>query len=225
MPASTVLVEVSRTAEVLARLNDDAVGWLTESEQQRLAGLRVAARRDHYLAGHWLVRELLSQAFGETPKHWPLLERRSQPPQVLGGDGRLRVSISHSGDWIAAAIADAAIGIDIEQRPRPLDAAIESLLLNAGEAPGSVSQDDLLQRWVAKEAWIKSRAGSALPTQLKQLELRAVAPKHADVCIHSHDALHLALACDSGCAVVWRGSVALQAGLAWSVSAEPVATT
>ena len=171
MGSGTALVEIARTDEVLARLPEPYSLWLSESEQARLVTLKVEARRNHYLAGHWLTRELLAHGFGGAPGAWALSERKSLPPQVLGGEANLRVSISHSGDWIAATVANISVGIDIEQRPRKLDAAIESLLLNADEAPGSLSQDELLQRWVAKEAWLKSRCESALPVRLKQLQL------------------------------------------------------
>ncbi len=184
MRSGTARVDVARTDEVLARLPEPYSAWLSESEQARLPTLKVEARRKHYLAGHWLARELLARAFGGTAHDWPLAECRGLPPQVLRGDGDLRVSISHSGDWIAAAAADAPIGIDIEQRPRILDPSIEPLLLNADEAPGSLSQEEMLRRWVGKEAWIKMLAESALPDRLKQLQLRRSATTEADVVIH-----------------------------------------
>ncbi len=218
MSTSIVFVEIAPTAEVLARMATPYSMWLSDSEQTRLATLKVEVRRHHYLAGHWLVRELLSQAFGEAPLHWSLQERKSMPPQVINGDNELRISISHSGDWVAAAIANVAIGIDIEQRPRQLDASIESLLLNHGEAAGSLGNDTLLQRWVAKEAWIKAQGESALPARLKQLHLHPATAEFANVSIHSNEAFHFALAIAPASTVTWQRKQKMIPGETYCVS-------
>lgn len=209
MPTGTAQIEIARIADVLATLPEAHTTWLSESEQARLAGIRVAGRRAQYLAGHWLTRVLLARAFGDPPMQWPLLERKSQAPQVQGHGGTLQVSISHSGDWIAAAVATVAIGIDLEQRPRALDATIEPLLRNADEAPGSLDPDALLQRWVAKEAWIKRRGESALPARLRDLHLQAVTREAANVRIDSHEAFHFGLAVADDCTVTRRCAVTL----------------
>ena len=218
MNTNIAFVEIARTAEVLARMATPYSMWLSDSEQTRLATLKVEARRDHYIAGHWLVRELLSQAFGEAPSHWSLQERKSLPPRIINGNEKLRLSISHSGDWIAAAIAHVAIGIDIEQRPRQLDASIESLLLNPGEAAGSLGNDALLQRWVAKEAWIKTQGESALPARLKQLHLHPASAEFASVSLYNNDAFHFALAIAPAVAVTWRGKQKMISGQNYCVS-------
>src|SRR5436190_6209883 len=106
------------------------MAWLSDSERARVAELRHAGRREHYLAGHWLARTLLARALGGDAAQWSLRERKSLPPDVPDRP-HWRVSISHSGEWIAAAVAEAPIGIDLESRPRTLDAALEPLLRNA----------------------------------------------------------------------------------------------
>jgi phosphopantetheinyl transferase len=147
-----------------------------------------------------------------------LLERKSQPPQVHGYGDALKVSISHTRDWIAAAVATVAIGIDLEQRPRRLDPAIEPLLRNADEAPGSLSPDELLQRWVAKEAWIKRNIDSALPARLKSLQLRATLREHADVFIDSNAAFHFGLAITPDCSVQRQCEVVLIPGVGFGIT-------
>ncbi len=206
MDDGVAIFEIARHHEVLARWPGPAADWLSATEQRRLDTLRIEARRRHYLAGHALVRELLGHAFGKTPAYWSLQERKSQAPRVADSDDRLRVAISHSGDWVAAAIAMEAIGIDIEQRPRPLDVGVQSLLLTPDEAPGSVPDDVLLQRWVVKEAWIKRNGESALPARLRQLQVVTVAHDYADVRLHVHDAFHFALAIAPGVTALRRGT-------------------
>ncbi len=188
-------LQVARIAEVLPRLPAETSAWLSPSELERLAGLRVPARRDQYLAGHWLAREQLAALAGGVATSWQLQERRSLPPAVLGHEAALHLSLSHSGDWIAAAVADTALGIDLEQR-RPRDALhrFEELLLAEGETPGTLDNDALLQRWVAKEAWIKREHGSALPEQLAAIRLHHAEPTTADIRLWSGTDVHLALA-------------------------------
>jgi phosphopantetheinyl transferase len=201
VPAGIAHVEIARIADVLAESPKDSSGWLSDSEQARLATIRNVARRAQYLAGHWLTRVLLARGFGGTPVLWSLLECKSQAPWVLDHADHLKVSISHSGDWVAAAVATVAIGIDLEQRPRTLDATIEPLLRNTEEAPGSLSSDQLLQRWVAKEAWLKRNGESALPERLRQLHLRASSGTDAQVHVDSHDEFHFGLAVTADCTV------------------------
>ena len=207
-----IYIEVARTASVLAAMPDTGTQCLSDSEQTRLEAIKINARREQYIAGHWLVRELLARAFGGEPAQWQLLERKSNPPQVMGQLKNLRVSISHSQNWIAAAVANVSIGIDLEQRPRRLDASIERLLLNADESPGQLDADALLQRWVAKEAWIKSRSESALPERLRQLHLQAAPQGRADVQIHSSEEWYLGVATTSPCQIEQRYEVVTMPG-------------
>lgn len=217
MTAGIAHIEIARIADVLAKVPEDHASWLSGSEQARLTDIRVDGRRAQYLAGHWLVRVLLERAFGGTRMQWQLLECKSQPPQVHGRDA-LKVSISHTKEWVAVAVATVPIGIDLEQRPRALDAAIEPLLLNAEEAAGSLDADTMLQRWVAKEAWIKRDAGSALPARLKQLQLRAATHGHADVRIDSCEAFHFGLAIAAGHAIRRQCELTLFPGVGFKVT-------
>ena len=158
-------VQVARVECMLKNAPSAPDTWLSESELSRLQRLKIANRRGQFLSGHWLVRCLLHQHFGKPANACQLIERTNLPPAVLGFDD-VQVSISHSGDWIAAAISNAAIGIDLEQRrERAGLLRFQHLLLAQGEASDSLDLDQLLQRWVAKEAWVKRHHGSALPEQ------------------------------------------------------------
>ena len=136
----------------------------------------------------------------------------------MGRGDALRLSISHTEDWVAVAVATVAVGIDLEHRSRRLDVAVEPLLLNAGEAPGSLGADALMQRWVAKEAWIKRAAGAALPARLQALQLMPAVSGQADVCIHSHAAFQLGLAIEPGVPVQWHGEAPGTVAAAFAVT-------
>jgi len=212
VPGAIAHVEIARIADVLAKSPADNAAWLSGSELARFAAIHNVARQAQYLAGHWLTRVLLARAFGGAPGMWKLLEFKSQAPKVQDHADAIRVSISHSGDWVAAAVATVAIGIDLEQRPRTLDATIEPLLRNADEAPGTLGQDELLRRWVAKEAWLKRHGDSALPDRLRNLHLRAITDTDAELHVASHDRFHFGLAVAADCTVATNAPVALVAG-------------
>lgn len=193
-------VVVARVAEVLAQAPPASQTWLSASEYARLQRLRVSARRDHYLAGHWLLRQLLATHCGNVPEAWSLGERDGLPPQIEGS--ALCASLSHSGDWIAAALSASAIGIDLEQRgPRPALERYPELLRAVDDPPGSLDNDALLQRWVVKEALIKRDHGNALPEQLSALRIRRSADVAAAVELLSSAEFHLAVAATAPCAV------------------------
>ncbi len=185
-------LRIARVAEVCATLPDGPSTWLSSSEQTRLQRLQIASRRDQYLSGHWLARCLLAEQHGGDARDWPLQERPNLPPAVIGHEDSAYLSLSHSHDWIACAVSNAPIGIDIEQRQPPREALhrFEHLLLAEGDVPGTLSSDELLQRWVAKEAWIKRHHGSALPEHLAAVRLRQATKETANVRVSSTQAFH-----------------------------------
>ena len=186
-------VEIRRVAALLDDAPSD-LSWLSASEQARLDRLHLPARRSQYVAGHWLGRWVLARHLGRAAHDLNLKERRGLPPAVIVGGGEPRepphpqptaapfLSITHSGAWVAVAVADFPVGIDLEEYPRRHNlAAVEGLLLAYGEAPGSVDDNGLLQRWVAKEARIKCDASEALPERLRAIELHAASWARSDV--------------------------------------------
>lgn len=188
-----VWLRIERIAAVLRRLPAGVSSWLSSSERERYAGLRVAPRANQYLSGHWLTREGMAQRHGGQPQDWSLRERRSLPPQVANADRPCFVSISHSGEWIAAAIAEVPLGIDLEQRrPRAGLLQFQNLLRAVGD-PEELEEDKLLQRWVIKEAWVKRHGFSALPERLSTLQLRRSQAADADLRLWCESSFHFAL--------------------------------
>ncbi len=156
---------------MLAQAPADAQSWLSASEWQRSGKLHAPQRREHYLAGHWLLRVQLARFVDGPVDHWDVVDRRSLPPLVRERPD-LHVSLSHSGPWIACAVSAQSIGIDLEQRrSREALANFDQLLRNPDEAPGSLDLQALLRRWVVKEAFIKRDCGSALPARLAELNV------------------------------------------------------
>lgn len=189
-------IAVARVATVLAQLPSAESTWLSVSEQARLARLKVVERRQHYLAGHWLLRQHLAQHCAAQPEAWQLIERENLPPAIA--DSALQCALSHSREWVACAISYGAIGIDLEtRRARPGLRRFASLLRAVDDTPELADEDVLLQRWVLKEALIKRDHGSALPEQLAAIQLirsQHEDPSRTGAKLLSTQAFHLAIA-------------------------------
>ncbi|MFI5761396.1 4'-phosphopantetheinyl transferase family protein [Streptomyces sp. NPDC051563] len=145
-------------------------GMLDEAERARLQGFRRAADRDQYRVAHVVLRRLLGERLGRDPAQVRFF--REPCPGCGGPHGRpalpglpLHFSLSHAGDAVLVAFADAPVGVDIERRPDPAVAAqvaseltevlhpaerAELSVLAAGERPAAVARC-----WTRKEAYLK----------------------------------------------------------------------
>jgi 4'-phosphopantetheinyl transferase len=183
---------LDRVSAVLARAPTRCEHWLSGSELTRAARLRVVPRHQHYLAGHWLLREALAAPLGCAATAIELIDIQNQPPCVAGSS--LSLSLAHSGDWVACAWSEQPIGIDLEQRqPRPALLGMARWLLAVDEHVADVDDDALLQRWVVKECLIKRDRGAALPEQLAAMRI-ARSQARADVLLLSSSEFHLGIA-------------------------------
>lgn len=153
--------------------------WLSADELQRYQTITAANRKHQFIAGHYLVRLMAGHHFNNSASQWAFRIDESQSRRLSSsqvGHADLYVSISHSGDWIAAAISNVPIGVDIETFTKPRDylriasqvfSGAEIARLNASE------QDKLAQQfylyWTLKEAVAKqSGAGLKLKTARSQ---------------------------------------------------------
>lgn len=139
-------------------------GWMSKSEEARLAALASKKRRDQFVAARWQARWLLAQALGNEPASW-LLEAPHDAPPSVAGRSDLFLSISHSGDWTACALADAPVGLDLEAPQRQRDIAGLMELCCTPSERGF----EFYELWTVKEAWLKRRGEWIAPSRLQQL--------------------------------------------------------
>lgn len=144
-------------------------GWLSDSEQHRLAGLRTVARQSLFVACRLALRQLLA-AEGGAANTWSLGSCATRAPWVERDGGLVDqeavpwLSLSHSGGWIACATAPVAVGVDLEvqaaARQRDLQ-ALAALVCAPPERdwllsqPAETQQQCFLQLWCLKEAYFK----------------------------------------------------------------------
>lgn len=144
------------------RLADAAMllAALPETERQTLAAIRHPRVRLERAASAWLRRELLAHHLGCAPHTLQFQALEHGKPVLI--NQVVQFNASHSDDWLALALADVPVGIDIESMTKSRRwSALASQVLTPDElrAWQRVPDDDqpraLLARWTLKEAWLK----------------------------------------------------------------------
>ncbi|HEY8973326.1 MAG TPA: 4'-phosphopantetheinyl transferase superfamily protein [Burkholderiaceae bacterium] len=180
--------------------------WAGGAERRRWQALR-GRPRAAFIASRLLVRELLASATGVPAAAWEVSAEAGVAPVARSPEAAntVHVSLSHRLGWVAAAVADAPVGVDIEcdrpARSEPDERA--ALMLAPGEltewrrlAEGE-RQAALLARWTAKEAWFKASPPQAAPWDFRRVQAREGGPAdaHANVRTWRAAPLHVAVCC------------------------------
>lgn len=118
------LVQVVHKHDPVLELDEKKLHWLTDDELNRFRSITSAQRKGQFLAGHYLARKMAGRLYANAVEDWNYgVDDNNQRRLECRQDGipGLYVSLSHSGDWIAAAISDTAVGIDIETYDKQRD--------------------------------------------------------------------------------------------------------
>ena len=155
-----------------------SVAEFSPTEYQQCLALAAPERqtaKPASLLGEWMVKTALSQRL-QLPLASIVLHRT--PKGKPYADLPLQFSISHSGDWVAVAIDQQPIGIDLEVL-RPINPKLTRKVCTEQDLLHLESGDPdqrFLEIWTAKEAYFK-RIGTGI-TDLKSVS-------YADLnCIH-----------------------------------------
>jgi len=130
------------------------------SEQARLVRINRWQRRAQFIAGHVLARQLLQFALGRAVT----VEVAADGRPLLIAAEPWTLSLSHSGSWVAALLAEGAAGVDIElERPLRDAAALRAWVDGSNGVPPHTPATDhaTLCEWTLAEARLK--AGVATP--------------------------------------------------------------
>jgi 4'-phosphopantetheinyl transferase len=158
-----------------------------EADLARAASITKPQRRQQFIAGRWLLRQMLAEALGGRAENIVIDAVAGAPPRVLSRPD-LHLSVSHSGGWVAVAVADRPVGIDIEglgaRRDSPRFARWvcgpdEWRAWRALE--GKAADDALIAHWTRKEAWLKREGGEVMLTRMRRLQADAVDAPSANV--------------------------------------------
>ncbi len=160
---------------------------LSEDERERADAIAKPLRRRQFIAGRLLLRRMLAQALGGRCEDFELDATAGAPPRMRSRPD-LHLSVSHSREWVAAAIADRPVGIDIEALAARRDPerfarwVCSTDEFDRWRALDGVAADDaLIAHWTRKEAWLKREGGEVLLTRMHRLHAEPVGAAQADV--------------------------------------------
>ena len=204
-----------------------APGWFGDDERRRWEGLRPPARRA-FAASRALLRELLQAATGVPASDWDVSARAGVAPVARApahATGAIHVSLSHRLDWVAAAVSDVPVGVDVEceRAPRGAPAERAALMLSPAElaswqrlAP-SAQEAALLTAWTIKEAWFKASPPGSAPWDFRRVAAHAC-DAGANVRAWTSAPVHLALCSpDERALAAARCDLPATAGSSWHV--------
>jgi len=148
---------------MLAETGSNAAQWMGEEELARLAAMRSEKRRRQFIAAHWLARDAVAGFTRTSPNDWLLVTATNGAPELhrrsTGKVQGIHLSLSHSGETVAAAIAPFPLGIDLESTGRVRDWLALAYHAFAPEEcerllalPESERQQLFYQYWTLKEA-------------------------------------------------------------------------
>jgi 4'-phosphopantetheinyl transferase len=205
MPASAgpCLLRLATLDALTAEIGDTGERWLTAAERSRLQAIQAPLRRRQYLAGHWLARMLAAAAFGGEPGQWAFDIDADPRPRLSRAGIVVWASLSHSGDCVAAAVAEQPVGLDLEIPRRPRDlVALANYLFSPHEAVHVAAAPDDGARagifytyWTLKEARGKRGGEGLQPSQARRVSAVSCEAGEADAmhwCLPSGGALALA---------------------------------
>jgi Phosphopantetheinyl transferase len=150
---------------------------LDATERERHARFLRAADRDRYQAAHVGARLLLGHYLGVPPGELRFSRRCRHcgaghgKPVVEYPATKLDFSLTHSGAWVALAVAAAPVGVDVQETTDGTDvAALSATVLSETELrwwraqPADRARQGFFGYWARKEALLKATGhGLAVP--------------------------------------------------------------
>jgi len=133
---------------------------VSEAKAARLARFRRFEDSQRSLLGDILARYAISLKSGIQNKDLVFDENEYGKP-LLKRPCTVHFNISHSGSWVACALDDAPVGIDIEETG-PADLAIAQRFFSKNEysllisTPTEMQQEQFYRIWTLKESYIKA---------------------------------------------------------------------
>jgi phosphopantetheinyl transferase len=148
---------------------------LPDHERARAAQLRTDAQRRSFVIGRLLLRSVVAAAGEAAPDDVTIDVESAGRPVIVGALSRFSVSIAHSGDYVVAAVAQLAVGVDVEQLPSSarhpgLVARVCSPdeLRHLELMTGAERERAFMSIWARKEAYGKAR-GVGLDFDLRSI--------------------------------------------------------
>jgi 4'-phosphopantetheinyl transferase len=152
-----------------ADFRDELTGLFDADEQTRYDRFRRPADQQRFAVGCALAKQVIARRTGGAA-HAVMFDRTCA--DCGGTHGKPRVagvefSVSHSGDAVVVAVADAPCGVDVEELAGERDVAGLSRLV-LGEGEQAADEREFLRAWTRKEAVTKA-TGDGLRVPFSQV--------------------------------------------------------
>ena len=143
---------------------DTLYTMLSRDERERAS--RIGRGRDRWIAGRSSLRRVLGGCLGREPREIELRLGTNNKPELIWADRgpTPHFNLSHSGKVLLIAVADAPVGVDVEQvretpdLPEMARLALRPDELAALEAlPAARRTEAFIAAWTRKEAYLKAR--------------------------------------------------------------------
>lgn len=201
-----------------ALLDSGSHDWLSDDEATRLQAMTSPVRRRSFLAGHWQARELAAGWLQVETRRIALHRHDDGRPLLLvdGAPSPLSLSLSHSGDWLAIALATVPVGIDVElpRRQRDLDSLARFTFSpeeveRLREVPDAERAQAFHVTWTLKEARGKRLGEGLLPGRSRLVTASPSDASDADAMSWPLAEGALAIAIDPGSELMLQGMESL----------------
>lgn len=153
-----------------------AVALLSGERARKLEKLHFAEDRVRSMLGELLLRINLKQVWGIGSGEIRFVYNEYGKPR-LERHPQLHFNLTHSGRWVAAAIDEAPVGVDVEQI-KPVDMGIAERFFTPSEQQYIQGETDgnkltsFYRIWTLKESYIKAKGkGLSIPLNRFSVEL------------------------------------------------------
>ena len=203
--APDVRVHVFRLDSADAATRQRAFQSLDAAERTRCQRFVFEMDAVRYACSRHALRQVLATHLDVAPSQLAFAAGSHGRPYLVDAPAAVDFNLSHSGDWIAIAIATTAlVGIDIEMRERLNGTDLAGLVLGAAERR-QLNRNDaavpaLAEWWCAKEAFVKLN-GVGLSLEPHAIELGWTGAGHAIATAPASQAVAVPRACITPVAV------------------------
>lgn len=141
--------------------NPHLLTLLSSDERERAARLRIAVKRQQFVAGRVLLRQLIGRYLGADPQTLTFTYGPHGKPQLTTGS--LAFNLAHAGAWALVAVTlEGEVGVDLEQIDSHLDTERLAALFFTAEEQRQLATFSADRRrrafyrlWTRKEARLK----------------------------------------------------------------------
>ena len=160
-------IMLARASALVEQIPADPPPWLGDQERTRFCSLSSGRQRRQFLAGRALVRQAYADMTGEVSSFPGLSAPEQGAPSWLttpeGMATSLKLSLSHSGDWVVCVLSHTRVGVDVQVSTVVRDVpALADLVCSPAERQWLTGlgvqeqQDGFYALWALKESGFKA---------------------------------------------------------------------